>query len=129
MAEQWSIAGSVPFENGNYSFVGKVGDTYGVPEGQAAARLCILGMLTHLKNACGGDLDRVKACVRLGVFVNAVPTFTDHPMVGNGGSDLIVDIFGHEIGAHARAAVGVGSLPRGVAVEIDGVFEIEVPRA
>ena len=71
----------------------------------------------------GGDLGRVKACVKLGVFVNTTPDFTQHPEVANGASDLIAAIFG-EAGRHARAAVGVGSLPRGAAVEVDAIFEL-----
>ena len=71
-----------------------------------------------------GDLDRVIKCVRLGVFVNASPEYVDHPQVANGASDLIAAVFG-EAGKHARAAVGVGSLPRGVAVEVDAIFEIK----
>jgi len=118
------LAGSVPFVDGQYAFVGKVGADFSVAEGQEAARLCVLGMLGHLKHACGGDLDKVTACLKLGVFVNCPPDFVDHPVVGNGGSELVVAAFGEAVGAHARAAVGVASLPRGVAVEIDGVFEV-----
>jgi enamine deaminase RidA (YjgF/YER057c/UK114 family) len=119
-------AGSVPFLNGEYAFVGKLGEDFERPEGQAAAQSCILNMLCHLKNACPGkNLDRVTAIVKLGVFVNCTPDFVDQPLVGNGGSDLLIDVFGAEVGPHARSAVGVASLPRGVAVEIDGVFEID----
>ena len=117
----------MPFKDGEYAFVGKLGKDFGVCEGQAAAQLCVLGMLGHLKNACPGkDLDRVSAIVKLGVFVNCIPDFIDQPMVGNGGSDLLMNIFGTKVGTHARSAVGVASLPRGVAVEIDGVFEIDI---
>ena len=80
-------------------------------------------MVAQLKAALDGDLDRVKRCVRLAVFVNAVPGFTQHPEVANGASDLIVEIFG-ESGRHARAAVGAGSLPRNVAAEVEAIFEI-----
>jgi enamine deaminase RidA (YjgF/YER057c/UK114 family) len=73
--------------------------------------------------AAAGDLDQVKRCVRLGVFVNAVPGYTQHPEVANGASDLIVEVFG-DAGRHSRAAVGAGSLPRNVAVEVDAVFEL-----
>jgi enamine deaminase RidA (YjgF/YER057c/UK114 family) len=71
----------------------------------------------------GGDLDRVKRCVRLGVFVNSMPEFTDQPKVGNGASDLLVQIFG-DAGKHARTAIGTNALPLDVAVEIDAIFEI-----
>jgi enamine deaminase RidA (YjgF/YER057c/UK114 family) len=117
------IAGQITLDNGKREFIGKLGREYNVAEGQKAARLCALNIVAHLKNACGGDLDRVKRCVRLGGFVNAVPEFLDHPQVVNGASDLMVEVFG-EAGKHARAAVGVGSLPFGVAVEVEGVFEI-----
>jgi enamine deaminase RidA (YjgF/YER057c/UK114 family) len=117
------IAGQITLDNGKREFIGKLGREFNVEEGQKAARLCALNIIAHLKNACGGDLDRVKRCVRLGGFVNAVPDFLDHPQVVNGASDLMVEVFG-EAGKHARAAVGVGSLPFGVAVEVEGVFEI-----
>ena len=77
----------------------------------------------RLQVASGGDLDRVSRVVKLGGFVNCIDTFTDQPEVINGASDLMVEVFG-DIGRHARFAVGVGSLPRGVAVEVDGVFEL-----
>ena len=102
---------------------GRLGDTLTVEEGQAAARLCGLNILAQLKAACDGDLDRVRRCVRLGGFVACAPDFTDHPKVINGASDLMVEVFG-EAGRHARAAVGAPSLPLGVAVEIDAIFEI-----
>ena len=79
--------------------------------------------MAQVKAACGGDLDKVKRCVKLTVFVNAVPGFTQHPEVANGASDLIVEVFG-DAGRHARAAVGAGSLPRNVACEVEAVFEI-----
>ncbi len=117
------IAGQITLNNGKREFVGKLGREYAVEDGQKAARLCALNIIAHLRNACGGDLDRVKRCVRLGGFVNAVPDFVDHPQVVNGASNLMVEVFG-ESGKHARAAVGVGSLPFGVAVEVEAVFEI-----
>ena len=82
-----------------------------------------LNVLAHLKVACGGDLDRVKRIVRLGGFVNCTPDFIDMPQVVNGASDLMVELFG-DIGRHARAAVGVASLPGGVAVEVEAIAEI-----
>lgn len=120
------VAGQIPFADGEIRYVGKVGERYAVAEGQAAARLCGLNLLAQLKAACGGDLDRAARCVKLGVFVNAVPGFAAHPEVANGASDLMVAVFG-EAGRHARFAVGAGSLPRGVAVEADGIFEIRGP--
>ena len=82
-----------------------------------------LNILAHLKTACDGDLDRVKRVLRLGGFVNCTPEFTDMPQVVNGASDLMVQVFG-DAGKHARAAVGVSSLPLGVAVEVEAMFEL-----
>ena len=101
---------------------GRLGDTLDVEAGQAAARLCGIGLLAQCKAALG-DLSRVKRVVKLGGFVNVVPGFTDIPQVINGCSDLMVDVFG-EAGRHARSAVSCPELPLGVAVEIDGIFEI-----
>lgn len=117
------VAGQVTLNNGKLEYVGKLGREFGVEDGQKAAQLCALNVIAHLKNACDGDLDRVRRCVRVGGFVNAVPEFGDHPKVINGASDLFVQVFG-EAGKHARAAVGVGSLPFGVAVEVEAIFEV-----
>jgi enamine deaminase RidA (YjgF/YER057c/UK114 family) len=118
------ISGQVPIADGAVKYVAKLGADGGVEIGQAAAQLCAINLLAQLKAACGGDLDKVVRCLKLGVFVNATPDFTQQPEVANGASDLIAAVFG-EAGKHARAAVGVGSLPRGVAVEVDAIFEIQ----
>lgn len=117
------VAGQITLKDGKPQFLGKLGREFGIEDGQAAARLCAINILSQLKAACGGDLDRVVRIVRLGGFVNCIPEFTDQPKVINGASDLIVQIFG-EAGKHARAAVGSSSLPLGVAVEIEAVAEI-----
>jgi len=117
------IAGQICQWNGERRFVGKLGAGITIADGQQAARLCALNILAHLRVACGGDLDRVRRCLRLGGFVNCTPEFTDMPQVVNGASDLMVEVFGDQ-GRHARAAVGVSSLPAGVAVEVEGTFEI-----
>lgn len=117
------VSGQVTLWGGKVEYVGKLGREIGVEDGQKAARLCALNILTHLKTACGGDLDRVKRVVRIGGFVNCTPDFTDQPQVVNGASNLIVEVFG-DAGRHARAAVGVASLPLGVAVEVEAMFEI-----
>ena len=117
------VSGQVTLWAGKVEYVGKLGREIGVEDGQKAARLCALNILTHLKTACGGDLDRVKRVVRLGGFVNCTPDFTDQPQVVNGASNLMVEVFG-DAGRHARAAVGVASLPLGVAVEVEAMFEI-----
>lgn len=102
---------------------GKVGAGISLDEGQNAAKDCGLNILGVLKQAVG-DLDLVKTVVKVDGFVNCVDTFTDHPLVINGCSDLFVTVFGSEIGAHARAAVGCNSLPLGAPVEIAAVFEV-----
>jgi enamine deaminase RidA (YjgF/YER057c/UK114 family) len=117
------VSGQVPFSDGALKYVGKLGVDFSVEVGQAAAQLCAINVLSVLRDACGGDLDRVARCLKVNVFVNATPDYDKQPEVANGASDLFVAVFG-EVGKHARAAVGMGSLPRGVAVEVDAVFEI-----
>lgn len=116
------ISGQVAKDD-NGLMVGKLGAGYSAEDGQAAARSCGLNLIAQLKEACGGDLDRVTRVVKLNGFVNCTPDFGDHPMIVNGASDLMVEVFG-DAGRHARAAVGSSSLPFGVAVEVEGVFEI-----
>ncbi len=117
------ISGQLPLEEGKLQFIGKVGSHISVDGAKKAARLCAVNILAQLKVACGGDLQRVKQCIKLGIFVNGDEDFKEHPQVANGASDLIAEVFG-DAGKHARAAVGSGSLPFGVAVEIDAIFEI-----
>jgi len=115
------IAGQVCVWNGEYRHLGHLGGNVSVEQGQEAARLCGLNIIAQLQAALG-DLDRVRQCIKLNVFVSSVPTFTDQPKVANGASDLIVQVFG-ETGRHARSAVGVAALPLGVSVEVDAAFE------
>ena len=123
------ITGNLVFISGQISVApggpikGRLGEDMSLEDGVAAARVCGLNLIAQLKAACGGDLSRVKRVVKLGGFVNSAPTFFDQPKVINGASDLMVEVFG-EAGKHSRAAVGAPSLPLGVAVEVDGVFEI-----
>ena len=117
------VAGQVPFWNGELTFVGKVGRDFSLEQGQAAARRVALNIIAQVKAACGGDLDRVARCVKLGGFVNCPADFTRQPQVINGASDLMVEVFGDQ-GRHARFAVGANVLPMDVAVEIDAIFEI-----
>lgn len=119
------ISGQLPLRDGKVITQGKLGDTVTLEEGQAAARLCGINILSQLKAACEGDLSKVFECVRLAGFVNCTLDFIDHPKVINGASDLMVDVFG-ERGKHARAAVGVSSLPLGAAVEVEALFRIEM---
>lgn len=130
-------ANYVPFvQTGNLVFVsgqisqgpgglitGRLGDTLDLAAGVAAARACGLSLLAQARAACGGDLDRVARVVKLTGFVNSTADFTDQPAVINGASDLFVEVLG-DAGRHARAAVSAPALPRGVAVEIEAVFEI-----
>ncbi len=120
------LAGQVNEWNGTVPFVGKLGREFGLDEGQAAARLCALNLLACLKLACDGDLDRVQRCVRVGGFVNCDPDYDSVPMVINGASDLFAAVLGDE-GRHARTAVGVASLPRRAAVEVDAIFALSAP--
>ena len=117
------VSGRIPIADGAIKYVGKLGVDVPMEAGQAAAQLCAINVLAQLKSAIG-DLDRVTKCLKLGVFVNAAPDYSQHPEVANGASDLIAAVFG-DAGKHARAAVGVGSLPRGVAVEVEAIFEIK----
>ena len=118
------ISGQVPLKDGTLEYRGKVGENYSIEEGQACARLVAINILSVLKAACGGNLDRVRRCVKLGGFVNCPADFDQQPQVINGASDLMVEVLG-ETGRHARFAVGANVLPFNVAVEIDAVFEIE----
>lgn len=102
---------------------GKLGDGYSLDDAYAAARLCGINLISQVRAACDGDLDRLVRVIKLNGFVNATQDFTDHPKVVNGASDLMVEVFGDQ-GRHARAAVGSSSLPLGVAVEVEGIFQI-----
>ena len=117
------VSGQITMLNGELQYLGKVGDALSAEDGYKAARICGINIIAQVKEACFGDLDRVTQVVKLGGFVNCTPDFTNQPKVINGASDLIAEAFG-EIGKHARFAVGASSLPLGVAVEVDGVFEI-----
>ncbi|PTS80484.1 hypothetical protein DBR17_10775 [Sphingomonas sp. HMWF008] len=115
------ISGQLPFRDGAV-ITGRLGDNVDLAEGTAAAQACALMLVAQIKAALGG-LHRVERIVKLGVFVNSTPDFTDQPEVANGASDLMVALFG-DTGKHARAAVGVASLPRGAAVEVDAIVQI-----
>jgi enamine deaminase RidA (YjgF/YER057c/UK114 family) len=118
------VSGHGPVENGEYVFRGKLGRDMEIEEAQAAARLVALNMLATIK-AHLGELDRVRRVVKLLCFVNSAPDFREQPLVANGASDLLVRVFGPERGPHGRSAVGMGALPFGIAVEIEGIFEVE----
>jgi enamine deaminase RidA (YjgF/YER057c/UK114 family) len=115
------VSGQLPMEDGKIAVAGRLGDNVSLEDGQRAARLCAVNILAQARAALG-DLDRVTRIVRLGGFVASADSFTDQPKVVNGASDLMVEVFGDK-GRHARAAVGVNTLPLGVAVEIDAIIE------
>lgn len=117
------VSGQISIKDGQL-LTGKVGADVSVEAAVDAAQCCGLALIAQLRAACGGDLDRVAQVVKLAGFVNATPDFSQHPQVINGCSDLMVSVFGDK-GRHARAAVGAGSLPLGVQVEIEGVFRID----
>jgi enamine deaminase RidA (YjgF/YER057c/UK114 family) len=117
------VAGHGPFRNGKPAFVGKLGRDLSIEEGKQAAELVALNMLGTIKDVLG-DLDRVARVVKLLVMVNSMPDFGEQPTVANGASDLFCSVFGDERGKHARSAVGFVNLPFGIAVEIEGVFEV-----
>jgi enamine deaminase RidA (YjgF/YER057c/UK114 family) len=117
------LSGQVPVLPDGTRLRGKVGAELDVDEAKQAARLCATGLLARLR-AHVGSLDRVHRVVKVTGFVNAVPDFEQQPMVINGASDLFVEVFG-ENGRHARSAVGVGSLPFNVPVEVEAIFEVE----
>lgn len=118
------IAGQIPFLNGEAMHKGRLGEDLSVEQGVAAAQACALNILAQAHAAVGGDWSKIKRLVKLGGFVNCTADFYDHPKVVNGASDLMVAVMG-EAGKHARFAVGAPSLPLGVAVEIDAIFELE----
>lgn len=115
------LSGQVAHVDGRLQHAGKVGRDLTIEQGRAAARICALNLLAQLEIACDGDLDRVARCVRLNGFVNCTPEFLEPPKVIDGASSLIVEIFG-ERGQHARTSVGVASLPRGSATEVEAIF-------
>jgi enamine deaminase RidA (YjgF/YER057c/UK114 family) len=118
------VSGHGPVKDGEHLFIGKLGRDMEVEEGRRGAELVMLNMLATVK-AHLGDLDRVKRVVKLLCLVNSAPDFRRQPEVANGASDLLVEIYGEERGAHARSAIGMGALPFGIAVEIEGIFEVK----
>lgn len=117
------ITGQLSQWNGERRFIGKVGEAFGLEDGQAAARLCALNVVAQLRVALEGDLERVVRCVRIAGYVNSAPDFYGQSQVMNGASDVFLEIFG-DAGRHTRMAVGVSALPYNVAVEVEGVFEV-----
>jgi enamine deaminase RidA (YjgF/YER057c/UK114 family) len=118
------ISGQGPVEDGKVVYPGCLGVDVSLEDGAKSARLCAINVLAQLKDACSGDLDRVVRVVKLLGFVNAAPSFKDHPKVINGASDLMVEVFGDK-GRHARSAVASPSLPMGISTEVEAIIEVE----
>jgi len=117
------ISGQLPSREGKVVYAGPVPTTHSIEQGNEAAKLCAINAIAVLKDACGGDLDKVVRIVRLGVFVQSADGFDGQPKVANGASDLMLAVFG-EAGRHARAAVGTNALPLNAAVEVELLAEI-----
>ena len=117
------ISGQISMNENGELIKGKVGKELNTDEGYAAAKRCALSVVAQAKKACNGDLSKIKSCIKLTGFVNSTDDFTDQPKVINGASDLIASIF-ENAGMHTRAAVSTNSLPLGVSVEVDAIFEL-----
>ena len=118
------ISGQISIDETGQLIKGKVGKDLDTDAGYNAAKRCALSIIAQVKKACGNDLSKVKSCVKLTGFVNSTDEFIDQPKVLNGASDLIASVFG-EAGMHTRAAVSTNSLPLGVSVEVDAIFELK----
>lgn len=117
------ISGQGPMADGKFVHTGALGSGVSLEDGTRAAKLCAINVIAQARDALDGELDRVQRVVKLVGFVNASADFTDHPKVINGASDLMVEVFGDR-GRHARSAVGSPSLPFGISVEVEAIFEI-----
>jgi enamine deaminase RidA (YjgF/YER057c/UK114 family) len=117
------ISGQLPFVGGKLGKTGIVGRDVTVAEATAEARVCAINLLAQARAACGGDLDRIRRCVRLGAFIACGSDFAEHPKIVNGASDLMFEVLG-EAGQHARTSVGVASLPMQACVEVEAIFAV-----
>jgi enamine deaminase RidA (YjgF/YER057c/UK114 family) len=117
------ISGQLPIGNNGKIIKGKIGKDLSIEDGQEAASLCVINILAQVKKAMNGNLDKVKNCVKITGFVNSTDDFKDQPKIINAASEMLTNVFG-ENGKHTRAAVSSNSLPLGIAVEIDAIFEI-----
>ena len=117
------ISGQLSIDHNGKLIKGTLGNDVSVEEGYEAAKRCALNIVSQAKKACNEDLSKIKSCIKLTGFVNSTNDFIDQPKVINGASDLIASIFGND-GMHTRAAVSTNSLPLGVAVEVDAIFEL-----
>ena len=117
------VSGQISIDKNGQLIKGKIGKDLDTKSGYDAAKRCALSIISQVKKACDNDLSKIKSCVKLTGFVNSTDDFTDQPKVINGASDLIASVFG-DAGMHTRAAVSTNSLPLGVAVEVDAIFEL-----
>jgi len=117
------ISGQISISSNGDLIKGKIGKELTTEAGYEAAKRCGLSIISQVKKACNGDLSKIKSCIKLTGFVNSTEDFTEQPKVINGASDLIVSVFG-DAGMHTRAAVSTNSLPLGVSVEVDAIFEL-----
>ena len=118
------ISGQISIDDNGQLIKGKIGKDLDTEAGYEAAKRCALSIVAQVKKACGNDLSKVKSCIKLTGFVNSTEDFVEQPKVINGASDLIASIFG-DAGMHTRAAVSTNSLPLGVSVEVDAIFELK----
>ena len=118
------ISGQISIDKNGELIKGKIGKDFNTDDGYEAAKRCALSIVAQVKKACNNDLSRIKSCIKLTGFVNSTEDFVEQPKVINGASDLITSIFG-DAGMHTRAAVSANSLPLGVAVEVDAIFELK----
>ena len=118
------VSGQISIDESGQLIKGKIGKDLDTEAGYNAAKRCALSIIAQVKKACDNDLSKVKSCVKLTGFVNSTDKFTDQPKVLNGASDLIASVFG-DAGMHTRAAVSTNSLPLGVSVEVDAIFELK----
>jgi enamine deaminase RidA (YjgF/YER057c/UK114 family) len=117
------VSGQLPFVDGKLVRTGIVGADVSLEEAAAAARVCAINLLAQAKSACGGDVEKIVRCVRLGGFIACTPAFADHAKIVNGASDLMAQVLG-EAGQHARTSVGVASLPMNACVEVEAIFAL-----
>lgn len=120
-----SISGQIPLKSDGTILTGTLGTTLNTDDGYQAARLCAINVIAQVSLALEGQLERVKECLKLSIFIASSPNYSQHSKVGNGASDLIVDVFG-EIGKHTRSAVGVSSLPFSACVEVEALFKVSL---
>jgi len=117
------VSGQISLKPNGELIKGKVGSDLTLEQGQEAAQVCAINILSQIKAACNGDLNKIKCCIKITGFVNSNDSFTDQPKIINGASELFVKVF-EENGKHSRAAISANSLPLGAAVEIEAIFEI-----